>query len=190
MQACIGGHNQKQPDDSTLSVMENGDVLVETRRAFKYRNVFNAFYQIIKEEGICSLYNCVEVTIVRAAVLTAAELASYDLFKKYLMEAHNFNGDSTYTHIIVATISSFLAAWSSCPFDTARSKMMNQMKDSNGVGLKYVSLLDCLSKMVYREGGFLVLWSGFFAMFLRLAPHTIITFVIMEKLRFYFFMTT
>jgi hypothetical protein len=128
----------------------------------------------------------VEVTIVRAAVLTAAELASYDLLKKYLVEMHQFDRDSSLTHILVAAMSSFLAAWSSCPFDTARSRMMNQKKDLKGAGLKYSSLLDCLRKMVYREGGWVVLWSGFFAMFLRLAPHTIITFVIMEKLRFYF----
>lgn len=122
----------------------------------------------------------------RAAVLTAAELASYDLLKKYLVEMHQFDPDSSVTHILVAAISSFLAAWSSCPFDTARSRMMNQKKDLKGAGLKYSSLLDCLRKMIYREGGWAVLWSGFFAMFLRLAPHTIITFVIMEKLRFYF----
>ena len=182
MQAC-----RKSTAPSLISDdIESGNSTSDVRISFKYTNVFQAFYQIVKEEGMCSLYTCVEVTIVRAAVLTAAELASYDLFKKYLVEIHQFDRDSTFTHVIVATISSFLAAWSSCPFDTARSRMMNQTKDSKGVGLKYSSLLDCLRKMIYREGGLIVLWSGFFAMFLRLAPHTIITFVIMEKLRFYF----
>lgn len=180
------------PANDTLDI-ETGQsttIIDSKTTTFKYRNVFHAFYQIIHDEGICSLYNCVEVTVVRAAVLTAAELASYDLFKKYLVEIHHFDRDSSVTHIIVATISSFLAAWSSCPFDTARSRMMNQKKSSDGVGLKYTSLMDCLKKMIYREGGLLVLWSGFFAMFLRLAPHTIITFVIMEKLRIYFLVVT
>jgi hypothetical protein len=63
--------------------------------------------------------------------------------------------------------------------------MMNQEIDNKGKGIKYINLIDCIRKIT-KENGLITLWSGFTAMFLRLAPHTVITFIIMEKLREFF----
>lgn len=56
---------------------------VEERR--NYKNVFDAFRRITKEEGILGLWRGATPTIVRAIVLNLAMLVSYDEVKEKLL---------------------------------------------------------------------------------------------------------
>jgi solute carrier family 25 oxoglutarate transporter 11 len=52
-----------------------------------YKNVFDAFVKISREDGILGLWRGATPTIIRAIVLNLAMLSSYDEVKERLMEA-------------------------------------------------------------------------------------------------------
>ena len=63
------------------------------------------------------------------------------------------------------------------PFDVIKSRMQNAATGD------YAGPLDCAARSVRAEGP-LVLWRGFTPAFLKLAPYTVISLVILEKLTF------
>ena len=76
-------------------------------------------------------------------------------------------------------ISSFFAASASVPADVMKSRMQNMpMVDGKPM---YNGIVDCLTKTIKAEG-VLALWKGFMPAFIKLTPHTVISFVILEKL--------
>lgn len=64
----------------------------------RYRGVIHAVISVFKEEGMKGFYKGVGTTIVRASVLTSAQLASYDHSKHLLMKNFGF-GDRFLTHL-------------------------------------------------------------------------------------------
>jgi solute carrier family 25 protein 14/30 len=58
---------------------------------------------------------------------------------------------------------------------------MNQ-QFKNGKGILYKNTADCLLKTVRNEG-VLALFKGWVPQWVRLGPHTIITFLVLEQLR-------
>jgi hypothetical protein len=74
-----------------------------------------------------------------------------------------------------------VCATTTSPIDLVKSRYMNQPFDK-GKGLRYSSTLDCFRKTVQAEG-FLALFKGWLPQWLRIGPHTIITFVVLEQLR-------
>lgn len=61
------------------------------------------------------------------------------------------------------------------PIDITKTKLQS-MKFN-----EYSGTIDCLVKTIQKEG-FFSLWKGFTPYFLRLGPHTIFTFLILEQL--------
>lgn len=55
-----------------------------------YKNVFDALFRIIKEEGILTLWRGAIPTMGRAMVVNAAQLASYSQAKQALLDSGNF----------------------------------------------------------------------------------------------------
>ena len=59
-----------------------------------YKNVFDAFAKITKEDGISGLWRGFSSTAIRAVVLNLAMLSSYDEIKEKIM---HFNGETKET---------------------------------------------------------------------------------------------
>ena len=76
--------------------------------------------------------------------------------------------------------SSFAANIVSNPFDVMKSRLQNQAVRADGTAM-YSSLRDCFSKSVKAEG-VLVLWRGFTPAFVKLAPYTVISLTLADKL--------
>lgn len=66
--------------------------------ASKYRNAFAAFPAIYRAEGWAGLYRGVGPTTLRAAVLSAAMLPSYDHSKRVILEAGWIEADGRLLH--------------------------------------------------------------------------------------------
>lgn len=139
-----------------------------------YKHAFDALARITREEGLLTLWRGWQPTVIRAMVLNAAQLAVYSQSKQNLI-SYNLMHEGTAAHFVASIISGFMSTVVSIPIDITKTRLQN-MKHN-----EYSGTMDVLVKVV-RQEGFFSLWKGFTPYFLRLGPHTIITFLIMEKL--------
>jgi len=170
---------------ATASFICNPADLVKVRIQGKWRGQYSsalaAYYIIIRDEGVLALWTGVWPTVYRAAILAAVELSSYDGIKGYLATSLNLALDDSRIFMLAALFASVLTAFFSCPFDVARSRIMNAQSD-HGKAPRYRGVVHCLVVSV-REEGFAVLWNGVFSYFLRLGPNAVFTFLFLEKAR-------
>jgi solute carrier family 25 oxoglutarate transporter 11 len=160
------------PAEITLVRMTaDGRLPVAERR--NYKHAFDAVARIAREEGIITLWRGWQPTMIRAMVLNAAQLSVYSQAKESIAKWGILDG--TPAHFVASLISGFASTVVSIPIDITKTRLQN-MKNN-----EYNGTVDVLVKVVRNEG-FLSLWKGFTPYFLRLGPHTIITFLIMEKL--------
>jgi len=148
----------------------------------EYRHTFHAFWTIGRKEGVRGLWTGVGPTVQRAAILTAAQIPSYDHTKHTLLNAQLMD-EGPALHGVSSVIAGFVTACSTSPFDVVKTRMMNQKKDANGKPLVYRNTIHCIGKIVRYEG-ILGLYKGFIPNWMRIGPHTIVTFFVFEKLRY------
>lgn len=153
----------------------DGRLPVNERR--NYTSVFNALARVTREEGITTLWRGTMPTVGRAMVLNIAQLATYDQAKEMILKT-GVVGDNIGAHALASTCSGFIATAVSIPLDSAKTRVQN-MKVINGVP-EYTGMFDALRKTAAKDG-VLSLWRGFTPYFLRLGPHTILTFICLEQ---------
>ncbi|KAI9201842.1 solute carrier family 25, member 30-like protein [Polychytrium aggregatum] len=150
-----------------------------------YKNIIDAFRTIARNEGLGGLYKGVGPNVQRAAVLTASQLPSYDHSKKVLIGS-GLVQEGIVAHVICSMFAGLVAATFTSPFDLVKSRYMNQRKASGPSGtpgaILYKSPLDCFVKTVQNEG-VRGLFKGWLPNWMRIGPHTIVTFMVMEQLR-------
>ncbi|KAJ3261816.1 Mitochondrial oxaloacetate carrier protein [Boothiomyces macroporosus] len=128
--------------------------------------------------GIVGLWRGVDASMLRTGVGSSVQLPSYEIIKSYLLSTGYFSGNgSTYLHFAASLGTSFMVCLAMNPFDVAMTRMYNQ-KD----GKTYNSVFDCIGKTLRYEGP-LAFFKGFTAHYLRIGPHTILTFVFLEQSR-------
>ncbi|XXQ35211.1 Mitochondrial carrier protein [Plasmodiophora brassicae] len=142
-----------------------------------YGGVLDAATKIVRADGIAGLWAGSRSQMLRVAVGSAVQLPSYDAFKAILLMVPGVpNG--TVTHLIASTGGGLLVAVAMNPFDLVTSRVMNQ-PTVNGKGALYDGIVDCMLKTA-RSEGLLALFKGLPAHAMRVAPHTILTFVFWE----------
>ena len=150
----------------------------------RYKNTFSAFRAIFQLEGVRGLWRGVGATVQRAAVLTAAQVSSYDHTKSVLLRNELFV-EGRPVQMSSALIAGFVTAFATNPIDVIKTRIMNETigsKNKSKQSLVYSSTLPCLKK-IYKSEGILGFYKGFIPNWLRLGPHTMITFLIFEQLR-------
>jgi len=157
---------------SLIRMTSDGRLPPEQRRG--YKNVFDALIRISREEGFFTMWRGCGPTVSRAIVLNAAQLGTYDQAKQMLIQSGYFGNNLT-THFTASLLSGFISTAVSIPIDMAKTRIQT-MKNN-----EYKNALDCIVKTARSEGVF-SLWKGFTPYFLRLGPHTIITFVVLEQM--------
>lgn len=164
-----------------VRMTSDGRLPVAERRG--YTNVFNALYRVTKEEGITTLWRGTGPTVGRAMVLNMAQLGTYEQAKENILQT-GLIGDHIGLHAAASSISGFVATAVSIPLDNAKTKLQS-MKVVNGVP-EYNGVLDALGRTVANDG-VAALWRGFTPYFLRLTPHTILTFLALEQFKAAYF---
>lgn len=147
----------------------------------KYASMLDVFLSIVREEGVCSLWKGVGPTVGRATVLAAAELSTYDEVKGRLLAMSYFE-DGLVCTAVTSSISGFVCAIASSPFDVVKSRVMGQPINADGSGRLYRGMLHCFVTSVRTEG-VLSLYNGFLPNFGRMVPHVVIAFLVMEQLK-------
>lgn len=88
-------------------------------------------------------------------------------------------------HIASSLISGFMCTVVSIPVDLAKTRLQSMKVDPVTLKPEYSGSLDVITRVAKNEG-VLSLWKGFTPYFLRLGPHTVLTFVFLEQFRMAF----
>jgi solute carrier family 25 oxoglutarate transporter 11 len=140
-----------------------------------YTSVPNAIKRIAAEEGVAALYAGAGATVARAMLLNAGQLAVYSQAKETLAEKSAGKLSGIPLMLTASLFSAFAAVGMSSPADVIKSRMQN-MKPG-----EYTSMADCFKKTVAGEGPS-ALYKGFGPSMIKLAPHTVISFLILDNL--------
>lgn len=174
----VGAAVGNPADVAMVRMQADGRLPVAQRR--NYKSVVDALSQMSKQEGVTSLWRGSGLTVNRAMVVTASQLASYDQIKEMILEK-GVMADGIGTHVTASFAAGFVAAVASNPIDVIKTRVMN-MKVEPGTEPPYKGALDCALKTVRTEGP-LALYKGFIPTISRQGPFTVVLFVTLEQVR-------
>ncbi|KAH6708851.1 mitochondrial carrier domain-containing protein [Leptodontidium sp. MPI-SDFR-AT-0119] len=107
----------------------------------------------------------------RAVLMTASQLASYDGFKRLLVQNASME-DGLTMHFSASFLAGFVATTICSPVDVIESRIMSS-QESKGLAK--------LLADVYRVEGVSWMFRGWVPSFIRLGPHTIAIFLFLEQ---------
>ncbi|KAM3283174.1 mitochondrial uncoupling protein 5 [Capsicum chacoense] len=174
----IGAAVGNPADVAMVRMQADGRLPLDQRR--NYKSVVDAITQMSKSEGVTSLWRGSSLTVNRAMLVTASQLASYDQFKEMILEK-GLMKDGLGTHVTASFAAGFVAAVASNPIDVIKTRVMN-MKVEPGMVPPYSGALDCAMKTIKAEGP-MALYKGFIPTISRQGPFTIVLFVTLEQVR-------
>nr|XP_036586009.1 uncharacterized protein CTRU02_04161 [Colletotrichum truncatum]KAF6796200.1 hypothetical protein CTRU02_04161 [Colletotrichum truncatum] len=164
----IGGISGNAAD--VLNVRMQQDAALPPAERRNYKHALEGMLRMAREEGIMSWFRGVLPNSMRAAAMTASQLASYDTFKGMLIR-HTPMGDNLTTHFTASFLAGVMAATVTSPIDVIKTRVMSA---STQEGLAHTLA------NIYKHEGLGWMFKGWVPSFLRLGPQTICTFVFLE----------
>ena len=150
----------------------------EERR--NYKNVFDAFARIVKEEGLLACWNGAGPTVVRAIAMNVSMMATYDEAKERI--THFFPQFNLRVIQLLASMCAGVAcAVASLPPDNIKTKLQNMPIQEDGT-YPYKGVIDCAISTARNEG-ILKYWVGLPTYTMRVGPHAFITLLVAEQLK-------
>ncbi|XP_047152504.1 mitochondrial uncoupling protein 5 [Vigna umbellata] len=175
---AIGAAVGNPADVAMVRMQADGRLPLAERR--NYKSVVDAILRMARQEGVTSLWRGSSLTVNRAMLVTASQLASYDQFKETILQKGVMR-DGLGTHVTASFAAGFVAAVASNPVDVIKTRVMN-MKVEPGSPPPYAGALDCALKTVRAEGP-MALYKGFVPTISRQGPFTVVLFVTLEQVR-------
>ncbi|CAE7597199.1 ucpB [Symbiodinium microadriaticum] len=161
-----------------LKVRMQGGGAHETRAS-----VTEEFTSIVQGGGLRGLWRGAGPTVQRATLLTASQVPSYDHAKHTLLDL-GLVREGYVCHFACSMLAGVVAAAVTSPVDLAKSRIMSQPLDpETRRGALYTNTLDCWRKTAGAEG-IGALFRGFNMQWMRLGPHTTISLMCFEQLRY------
>lgn len=154
-----------------LNVRMQHDAALDPKDRRNYKHAIDGLTRMVREEGWRSLWRGVWPNSMRAMLMTASQLASYDTFKAYLL-AHTSLTDNLTTHFTASFLAGFVATTVCSPVDVIKTRVMSAHENKG---------LARLLADIYRLEGFGWMFRGWVPSFIRLGPHTIVTFLFLEQ---------
>ncbi|KAK2745126.1 putative mitochondrial 2-oxoglutarate/malate carrier protein [Myotisia sp. PD_48] len=168
------------PADLALIRMQSDGLKPKEARA-NYRSVVDALARISKSEGITALWAGAFPTVIRAMALNFGQLTFFAESKSQLQTHTNLSPrDRT---LAASAIAGFFASFMSLPFDFVKTRLQKQQKDPKSGQMPYKGVFDCAKKVV-RDEGWLRFYRGFGTYYIRIAPHAMITLIVVDYLNF------
>lgn len=131
---------------------------------------------VVQADGVVGLWKGALPGLVRSAVLTAAQCATYDEIKQIVLLTTGWH-DGPHTHLTSSMIAGLVTTTITNPLDVIKTRMFVG-------GAKYRNAVEC-AKDVMRKDGLIGFMKGWSASYARLGPHTVIMFMTAERLRKY-----
>lgn len=165
----LGGIAGNPADVLNVRMQHDAALPVEQRR--NYKNAIDGLIRMTREEGFKSLFRGVWPNSMRAVLMTASQLASYDGFKRLLLQYTPMEEGLT-THFTASLMAGFVATTVCSPVDVIKTRVMSAT-ESKGLAK--------LMADIYKVEGVGWMFRGWVPSFIRLGPQTIFTFLFLEQ---------
>ncbi|KAI4657853.1 uncharacterized protein J4E78_006242 [Alternaria triticimaculans] len=165
----LGGFAGNPGDILNVRMQHDAALPKEKRRG--YKNAIDGIIRMSREEGVASLWKGVWPNSSRAVLMTVGQLATYDGFKRVLLNYTPLQ-DNLATHFSASFLAGFVATTICSPVDVIKTKVMSS---SESVGL-VKTVTDTM-----RAEGFRWMFKGWVPSFIRVGPHTVLTFLFLEQ---------
>jgi len=168
----IGGIVGTPADLVNVRMQNDSKLPLEQRR--NYANCFEALQRIYRTEGFMRMFSGATMASSRGMLVTIGQLACYDEIKYQMIKTKYFK-DNLVTHFSSSLLAGLIATVITMPFDVLKTRLMNAKPG------EYSGIIDC-ARGVLKVGpsGF---FKGFVPAFVRLGPHTVLTFIFLEQLK-------
>ncbi|XP_043252717.1 mitochondrial dicarboxylate carrier [Colletes gigas] len=157
-----------------INVRMQNDIKLSPELRRNYKHALDGIVCIVRQEGVTKLFRGCSTATLRAALMTIGQLSFYDQIKIMLLQSGYFK-DNPATHVLSSVSAGAIATTLTQPLDVLKTRAMNA-KPGEFKGL--MDLFFYTAKL-----GPLAFFKGYVPAFIRLAPHTILTFVLLEQLR-------
>jgi len=154
-----------------LNVRMQHDAALPSSQQRNYRNAIDGLIRVSREEGWRTLFRGVWPNSMRAMLMTASQLASYDGIKGALMKNIGMKDNLT-THFSASIIAGFIATTICSPVDVVKTRIMTAHSKEGIV---------TFIRKIGRQEGMGWMFRGWVPSFVRLGPHTVATFLFLEQ---------
>ncbi|KAI9804768.1 MAG: hypothetical protein M1825_001136 [Sarcosagium campestre] len=165
-----------------LNVRMQNDASLPPAQRRNYRHAADGLVRMVRDEGMRALFRGVWPNSMRAVLMTASQLASYDGFKRAIVARRLpfLPPDSTATHFAASLAAGFVATTVCSPVDVVKTRVMSATSTAASATQQQKGLLAFLTD-TYRAEGVRWMFKGWVPSFIRLGPHTIATFLFLEQ---------
>jgi hypothetical protein len=140
------------------------------------KSVGNHSYDIYRKSGgVSGFWQGVQAAMVRATVIQATYLGSYDTIKHYIINKKILD-NGLESQVLAAAITGVIISVVSSPIDNIKTKLMTAPKGT------YQGIGDCAIKMM-KQGGLRSYYRGFTPQCMSMSPFVMIQLVTFETLR-------
>ena len=143
-----------------------------------FNGAIDGFRTAVKEGGVLGLWKGLSPSMLRLALGSSAQLASYSHIKEKMI--HAGYADETGLHIFTSFASVIFGVTAMNPVDVIRTRLYNQPEEA--AARLYRSGVDAAIKIAANEGVG-AFFKGWMAHYFRGAPHVCLIFVILESLK-------
>ncbi len=165
----LGGVAGNPGDILNVRMQHDAALPKEQRRGYKH--AIDGLLRMSREEGVASLWKGVWPNSSRAVLMTIGQLATYDGFKSVLLDYTPLKDNLT-THFSASFLAGFVATTICSPVDVIKTRVMSD-KDHKGI----VKLVTDITK----HEGLRWMFKGWVPSFIRVGPHTVLTFLFLEQ---------
>jgi len=160
-----------------INVRMQNDIKLPIDQRRNYKHAIDGLIQVARSEGIFKLFNGAEWAASRAVLVTVGQLCFYDVIKAKLLDTPYFEDNLT-LHFTSSLGAGTIATMMTQPLDVLKTRAMNAKPGEFNGALGLVTFT--------AKQGPQAFFKGFIPAFVRLGPHTILTFIFLEQLRLNF----
>lgn len=160
-----------------INVRMQNDVKLPKNQRRNYKHAIDGLFRVAREEGFKKLFNGADWASSRAVLVTVGQLCFYDVVKAKLLTTGHFQDNLT-THFTSSLAAGAIATTMTQPLDVLKTRAMNSKPGEFKGALDLVTFT--------AKQGPLAFYKGYIPAFVRLGPHTVLTFIFFEQLRMNF----
>ncbi|XP_037956896.1 mitochondrial dicarboxylate carrier-like [Teleopsis dalmanni] len=160
-----------------VNVRMQNDVKLPPEERRNYKNAVDGLFKVYKTEGIKNMFTGAELATVRGVLVTVGQIAFYDQVKSTLLETAYFEDDLK-TYLVSSLAAAIISTTLTQPMDVLKTRAMNAKPG------EYKNTMDIV--LHTAKLGPLGFFKGYLPAFVRIGPHTILTFVILEQMTHHF----